>query len=143
MLVRAYRQLSHAEQEVDQEKENISHLNTHISQLEDDVSKVSNELKVNQEQLQQLKLRAAAKSHQNDDVNEDVLKLQIVVTKMNIRLVNSRYQLILTKRELKSAQEEYKQCAHRQQTKKQLMVSYTDGHHSEPNYCFDSEKIAL
>ena len=124
---------------MDQKKENITHLNTHISQLEDDVSKVSNELKVNQEQLQQLKLRAAAKSHQNDDVNEDVLKLQIVVTKMNIRLVDSRYQLILKKRELKSAQEEYKQCALRQQTKKQLMVSYTDGQYSEPNYCFDSE----
>ena len=124
---------------MDQKKENISYLNTHISQLEDDVSKVSNELKVNQEQLQQLKLRAAAKSHQNEDVNEDVLKLQIVVTKMNIRLVDSRYQLILKKRELKSAQEEYKQCAHRQQAKKQLVVSYTDGHYSEPNYCFDSE----
>ena len=122
-----------------QKKENITHLNTHISQLEDDVSKVSNELKVNLEQLHQLKLRAAAKSHQNGDVNEDVLKLQIVVTKMNIRLVDSRYQLILKKRELKSAQEEYKQCAHRQQIKKQLMVSYTDGHYSEPNYCFGSE----
>ena len=128
---------------MDQKKEIITHLNTHISQLEDDVSKVSNELKVNQEQLQQLKLRAAAKSHQNDDVIEDVLKLQIVVTKMNIRLVDSRYQLILKKRELKSAQEEYKQCAHRQQTKKQLMVGYADGQYSEPNYCFDSNKIAL
>ena len=115
---------------MDRKKKNISHLNTHISQLEDDISKASNELKVNQEQLHQLKLRAAAKSHQNGDVNEDVLKLQIVVTKMNIRLVDSRYQLILKKRELKSAQEEYKQCAHRQQTKKQLMVSYSDGQYS-------------
>ena len=124
---------------MDQKKENITHLNTHISQLEDDVSKVSNELKINQKHLQQLKLRATAKSHQNDAGNEDVFKLQIVVTKMNIRLVDSRYQLILKKRELKSAQEEYKQCAHRQQIKKQLMVSYTDGQYSESNYCFDSE----
>ena len=104
-------------------KEEVAHLSSHVSQLEDEVSKVSSELKVNQEHLQLLKERGAAKSPQNDDTSEDVLKLQIVVTKMNIKLIDSRYQLILKKRELNSAQEDCKQCAYRQQIKKQLMVS--------------------